>query len=103
MTPNRLDAIQAPPSVEADRLQNFFARGIAGCRACDGRRVKDVFVRLVGAFNFDYEEAATRLFAVYEDCICCVRTRKFEEPLRILESLHAAWAPARGLVSEHRS
>jgi hypothetical protein len=65
--------------------------------------VKDVFVQLVGALNFDYEEAATRLFAVYEDCIRCVRTRKFEEPLRILENLHAAWVPTRGLVSERRS
>jgi hypothetical protein len=53
-----------------------------GCRARDARQVKDVFVQLVGALNFDYEEADTRLFAVYEDCIRCVRTRKFEEPLR---------------------
>jgi hypothetical protein len=103
MTPNRLDTIQEPPSVEADRLQQLVTRGIAGCRARDARQVKDVFVQLVGALNFDYEEAATRLFAVYEDCIRCVRTRKFEEPLRILENLHAAWVPARGLVSERRS
>ena len=103
MTPNRLDTIPEPPSVEADRLQQLFTRGIAGCRAGDAREVKDVFVQLVGALNFDYEEAATRLFAVYEDCIRCVRTRKFEEPLRILENLHAAWVPARGLVSERRS
>ena len=103
MTPDRLDTIQELPSVEADRLQELFTRGIAACRARDARQVKDVFVQLVGALNFDYEEAATRLFAVYEDCICCVRTRKFEEPLRILENLHAAWAPARGLVSERRS
>jgi hypothetical protein len=103
MTPNRLDTIPEPPSVEADRLQQLFTRGIAGCRARDARQVKDVFVQLVGALNFDYEEAATRLFAVYEDCIRCVRTRKFEEPLRILENLHAAWVPARGLVSERRS
>ena len=103
MTPNRLDTIQEPPSVEADRVQNFFARAIAGCRARDAQQVKDVFVQLVGALNFDYEEAATQFFAVYEDCIRCVRTRKFEEPLRILENLHTAWAPARGLVSERRS
>ena len=103
MTPNRLDTIPEPPSVEADRLQQLFTRGIAGCQARDARAVKDVFVQLVGALNFDYEEAATRLFAVYEDCIRCVRTRKFEEPLRILENLHAAWVPARGLVSERRS
>jgi hypothetical protein len=103
MTPSRLETIQGPPSVEADRFQQLFTRGIAGCRARDARQVKEVFVQLIGALNFDYEEAATRLFAVYEDGIRCARTRKFEEPLRILENLHAAWVPTNDLAAERRS
>lgn len=102
MTPSRPDTIQELPSAEADRLLQLVTRGIAGCQAREARQVKDVFVQLVGTLNFDYEEAATRLFTLYEDCIRSVRTRKFEEPLRILESLHAAWAPPPELASPRR-
>jgi hypothetical protein len=99
MTPDRLDTIQEPPSVEADRLPQLFTRGIAGAGRVT-REVKDVFVS-GWALNFDYAEAATALPSTKTDR--CVRARKFEEPLRILENLHAAWVPARGLVSERRS
>jgi hypothetical protein len=103
MTPSRFDTIQEPASVEADRLGQLFTRGIAGCRARDARQVKEVFVQLIGTLNFDYEDAATQLFAVYVGGIRCVRTRKFEEPLRILENLHAAWVPTHELAAERRS
>lgn len=103
MTPSRLDEIQETPPVEADRVLHLFTSGIAGCRARDARQVREVFVQLVGALNFEYEEASTRLFTVYEDCIRCVRSRKFEQPLRILESLHAALANAPALVRQRRA
>jgi len=103
MTPTRLETIQDAPRVDDDALQQLVARGVAGCRARDAHQVRDVFIQLAGALNFDYEDAARRLFAIYEDCIRAARHRRFEEPLRILEYLHAAWTPVPAAVPRRPS
>jgi hypothetical protein len=81
------------PAANEDRLLHLYNRGIAGCRTRDAREVRETFVQLIGALDFEYEEAATRLFRVYENCIQCVEGQKFEVPLWILERLRAACSP----------
>jgi len=95
MTPTRSVAISRARPFGEDRLHHLFGRGIAGCRARDARQVREVLMELIGALNFDYEEAAARLFGVYDDCLARVRKRQFEIPLRILERLERTWAPVR--------
>ncbi|HTY79042.1 MAG TPA: hypothetical protein VMI34_14560 [Candidatus Bathyarchaeia archaeon] len=92
MTPSRLVTIEEASEAAGDALRQLVERGLAGCRGQESRQVREVFVQLVGALNFDYEEAAERLFALYEECIHAVRRRRFEQPLRVLQYLEAAWA-----------
>jgi len=97
MTPSRSATISRTVPVAEDRLLHLCGRGIEGCRARDARQVHEVLMELIGALNFDYEKAATRLFDVYDDCLARVNNRQFEIPLLILERLERSWAPARGL------
>jgi hypothetical protein len=95
MMPTRSATISRAVPVAEDRLLHLFDRGIAGCRERDARQVREVLMELIGALNFGYEEAAARLFGVYDDCLARVRNRQFEIPLLILERLERTWAPVR--------
>lgn len=97
MTPVNQPAVSDVRFGSDDELPGLLRRGIAGCRARDRRQVGRVLIELIGTLDFDYEEAATRLFEVYDDCLGRVRRRQFEVPQRILESLHAVFAAAPAL------
>ena len=94
MTPVDPAAVSDVPFVSEEKLPGLFRRGIAGCRARNAQQVGQVLIELIGALNFDYEEAATRLFEVYDDCLGRVARRQFEVPQRILENMHGAFATA---------
>lgn len=98
MTPVSQAAVSDVRFASDDELPGLLRRGIAGCRARNRRQVARVLVDLIGTLDFDYEEAATRLFEVYDDCLRRVRRRQFEVPERILESLHAVFAAAPALA-----
>ena len=77
------------PATSDERLRHLCELGIAGCRARDADEVREIFVQLIGALDFEYRVAATRLFRVYRMCIRCARRRQFELPLLVLEWLLA--------------
>jgi hypothetical protein len=72
-----------------ERLRQLCELGIASCRARDADEVREVFVQLIGALDFEYRVAAARLFRIYQECIRCARRREFCLPMLVLEWLRA--------------
>ena len=75
-------------------LLGIYEAGIEGCQKQDGRQASAALVELIGALNFDYEEASMGLFRLYDYCLRQVREKKFNEVARILADLRDAWTEA---------
>jgi hypothetical protein len=79
-------------------LPSLYRAGIEGCQAHNAGLVRQVLMQLIGMLNFRYQDAATRLFEVYDDCLEQVQQRQFDVPQRVLESLEAVFGPASSLT-----
>lgn len=69
-------------------IADLYQRGIAGCLERDGAAVREVLLELVGALNFDYEQAARELGRLYDAALRQVDGGHFEAPLRTFRILH---------------
>jgi hypothetical protein len=74
-------------------LPRLYRAGIEGCQTRNAGLVRQVLMQLIGMLNFRYQDAAARLFEVYDDCLEQVQRRQFDVPQRVLESLEAAFGP----------
>lgn len=64
-------------------------------RACEQQnlaRAAQAVSLLRDSLNFDYPEAATGLFRLYQWCLDCIRAGDYAEALKTLRSLREAWA-----------
>jgi len=75
-------------------LLGIYEAGIEGCQKQDSRQASAALVELIGALNFDYEEASMGLFRLYDYCLRQVREKKFNEAAQILADLRDAWTEA---------
>ena len=71
-------------------LPALYRRGVSACLARDATEVRRILMRLIGALNFEFEAAASRLFEIYDLCLGHVAEGRFEVPQRVLESLGRA-------------
>lgn len=63
-------------------------------RACEQQnlaRAAQAVSLLRDSLNFDYPEAATGLFRLYQWCLDCIRAGDYAEALKTLRSLREAW------------
>ena len=75
-------------------LLGIYEAGIEGCQQQDSRQASAALVELIGALNFEYEEASMGLFRLYDYCLRQVRDKKFSEVAQILADLRDAWTEA---------
>ena len=75
-------------------LLGIYEAGIEGCQKQDVRQASAALVELIGALNFDYEEASMGLFRLYDYCLRQVREKKFNEVAQILADLRDTWTEA---------
>jgi hypothetical protein len=78
--------------VASDRVLDLYTRGIEACRAADERRARVVLTELMDALDFEFGDAASGLFRVYEDALRHVRKARFPRALVILTALRDACA-----------
>lgn len=71
-------------------LPVLYRRGVSACLARDAAEVRRILLRLIGALNFEFEAAASRLFEIYDLCLGHVAQGRFEVPRRVFESLGRA-------------
>jgi hypothetical protein len=91
VTAKAIDQITVPRET---LLLGIYEAGIEGCQKQDGRQTSAALVELIGALNFEYEEASMGLFRLYDYCLRQVRDRKFTEVAQILADLRDAWTEA---------
>ena len=82
---------EAAGGASGRRILDLYDRGIDGCLKRDAAEVREVLLELMAALNFDYEEAATGFFRIYELSLRHVKGRRFGVPLHILRRLRAVW------------
>ena len=70
-----------------EELGELCRRGIEGCEARDAEAVRRVLMALIEALNFDYRDAANRLFEVYDVCLRRVDQRQFQLPFLVLSRM----------------
>ena len=75
-------------------LLGIYQAGIEGCQKEDGRQASAALVELIGALNFEYEEASMGLFRLYEYCLRQIQGKRFGEVATILADLRDAWTEA---------
>ena len=75
-------------------LLGIYQAGIEGCQKEDGRQASAALVELIGALNFEYEEASMGLFRLYEYCLRQIQGKRFGEVATILAELRDAWTEA---------
>lgn len=68
--------------------------GLKSCRARDKRVASKVFVELISALNFDYNDVALKYFDIYRFALDGVHTGKFENAIMVLEGLRDVWEAA---------
>jgi flagellin-specific chaperone FliS len=64
-------------------------------QACEQRnlsRATQAVSLLRDSLNFDYGEASTGLFRLYQWCLDCIRGNNYPEALKVLRELREAWA-----------
>ena len=91
VTAKAIDQITVPKET---LLLGIYEAGIEGCQKQDGRQTSAALVELIGALNFEYEEASMGLFRLYDYCLRQVRDKKFTEVAQILADLRDAWTEA---------
>ena len=91
VTAKAIDEITVPKET---LLLGIYEAGIEGCQKHDVRQASAALVELIGALNFDYEEASMGLFRLYDYCLRQVREKKFNEVAQILAGLRDAWTEA---------
>jgi hypothetical protein len=70
--------------------------GVDGCRAGDAGAVEEVLLELIGALNFEYEEAALGLFRLYDASLDQVQTGRFDTARSLFLKLLDACGPETG-------
>jgi hypothetical protein len=81
----------------ARQVRALCDRGMTGCGAGDARAVEEVLLELIEALDFEYEEAALRLFGAYDDALEQVRAGRFEPARAVVGKLREACATPTGL------
>ncbi len=67
---------------------------IVSCKRGDTTKMMRVLIELMGSLNFDYADASTRLYRLYEYCQRCIFQKKFDQALFIISELRSTWAIA---------
>ena len=91
VTAKAIDQITVPRET---LLLGIYEAGIEGCQKQDGRQTSAALVELIGALNFEYEEASMGLFRLYEYCLRQIQGKRFGEVATILADLRDAWTEA---------
>jgi flagellin-specific chaperone FliS len=65
---------------------------IQACEQKNLARATQAVSLLRDSLNFDYGEAATGLFRLYQWTLDCVRNDNYSEALKVLRELRVAWA-----------
>jgi flagellin-specific chaperone FliS len=65
---------------------------ITACEQRDFVRATRAISLLRDALNFDYPDAATGLFRLYQWCLDCIRKEDFGSALQTLRELRDAWS-----------
>ncbi len=73
----------------------LYRQGMLACEAGDALAAKSILLVLAAALDFDYEEAATWLFELYEELRDHVDAGRYEQARAIFERLGHAVEPPR--------
>ncbi len=68
--------------------------GLKSCRARDKGKASKVFVELISALNFDYNDVALKYFDLYRFALDGVNAGKYENAIMVLEGLRDVWETA---------
>jgi len=82
-------------------IPELYERGLAACLRRDAREVREVVLELVGALDFEYEQAARKLAGLYDRCLRQTAAGRFDRAREVFRMLLETWgAPAQ--VAEPR-
>jgi flagellin-specific chaperone FliS len=65
---------------------------IQACEQKNLSRATQAVSLLRDSLNFDYGEASTGFFSLYQWCLDCIRANRYPEALKVLRDLREAWA-----------
>ncbi len=92
---NQNSILNADPT---ELILKLYDLGIVSVRKGDLKKAQQVFVELIAALNFDYQQEALGFFRLYRYCQECLYKGNTEEPLEILRDLRETWAQAFNLT-----
>ena len=77
-------------------VPELYERGLAACLRRDAGEVRQVFLELVGALDFEYEQAARQLAGLYDRCLRQAAAGRFDRAREVFGTLLETWgAPGR--------
>lgn len=68
--------------------------GLRSCRAGERQKAAKVFVELISALDFDYQEVAMEYFDLYRYALDQVHKGHFQNAIVVLEGLREVWESA---------
>jgi hypothetical protein len=75
-------------------IKKLYDTAIVGCKVNDDHLALKALSELVIGLNFEYADLSTGLFGLYQYCKQCIRDRKPEEAVQVLEELRSIWIKA---------
>lgn len=77
-------------------IAELYERGLAACLGRDTDEVRAVVLELVGALDFEYEQAARELAGLYDRCLHHAQAGRFDRAREVFRTLLQTWgAPGR--------
>jgi flagellin-specific chaperone FliS len=75
-------------------IRKLYDVAIVSVKKGDDRLATRAINELIVALNFDYQDISVGLFRLYDYSKRCIRERKFDEALMVLEELRDTWVQA---------
>ena len=72
-------------------IPELYERGLAACLRRDAAEIRVVILELVGALDFDYEEAARELARLYDRCLRQSEAGRFDRAREVFRTLLETW------------
>ena len=72
-------------------VPELYERGLAACLRKDAGEVREVVLELVGALDFEYEQAARQLTGLYDRCLRQAAAGRFDRAREVFRTLLQTW------------
>lgn len=72
-------------------IPELYERGLAACLRRNAGEVREVVLELVGALDFEYEQAARELARLYDRCLRQAEAGRFDRAREVFRTLLETW------------